>query len=210
MGNIFNNTNVELANIIRGIEGEKQKIAAAQQKLGEVYLDRHRDDAEEEFKPIIGEITDAETKISELEKQSRKLRNVVLCEECGAEVPAGDRFCVDCGAKLPEPEKTEESNVCAKCGKPIMGDARFCIYCGAPIEKKTGEPKPEKNVKKCAKCGFETEDMSMNFCENCGSRFDEGEQNEPEQAPSKTCPNCGYKTDDMSKKFCIECGTALV
>ena len=45
------------------------------------------------------------------------------CPSCGQAVPAGAKFCMNCGAKL----------VCANCGQPIMPGAKFCPNCGQQI-----------------------------------------------------------------------------
>ena len=43
-----------------------------------------------------------------------------VCPSCGQSVPAGAKFCMNCGAKL----------VCPGCGNPIMPGAKFCPNCG--------------------------------------------------------------------------------
>jgi ribosomal protein L40E len=55
------------------------------------------------------------------------------CAKCGAENPAGKRFCGDCGATL--------ANRCARCGADNPPEKKFCGDCGtalggAPLESK--------------------------------------------------------------------------
>jgi class 3 adenylate cyclase/tetratricopeptide (TPR) repeat protein len=47
------------------------------------------------------------------------------CGECGAENPAGKRFCADCGGALSTP--------CPACGAATEPGRRFCGDCGSPL-----------------------------------------------------------------------------
>src|ERR1700681_2824674 len=47
------------------------------------------------------------------------------CAKCGAENPAGKRFCGDCGAAL--------ENRCAQCGAENPPEKKFCGDCGAAL-----------------------------------------------------------------------------
>ena len=49
----------------------------------------------------------------------------MLCAKCGAENPAGKRFCGDCGATL--------VNRCAQCGAENPPEKKFCGDCGSPL-----------------------------------------------------------------------------
>jgi class 3 adenylate cyclase/tetratricopeptide (TPR) repeat protein len=51
------------------------------------------------------------------------------CPSCGAENPAGKRFCGDCGSPL--------AAICASCGGSNPPGNRFCGDCGAPLEEAT-------------------------------------------------------------------------
>ena len=46
-----------------------------------------------------------------------------VCPSCGQSVPAGAKFCMNCGAKL----------VCSNCGNPLIPGAKFCPNCGQKI-----------------------------------------------------------------------------
>lgn len=60
------------------------------------------------------------------------------CPKCGAEIPAGSKFCNECGAKIEqvalfkdsEPESIE-SYKCGECGKIIPSNSVFCPECHA-------------------------------------------------------------------------------
>jgi class 3 adenylate cyclase/tetratricopeptide (TPR) repeat protein len=57
------------------------------------------------------------------------------CSSCGAENPAGKRFCRSCGASL--------DAACPSCGSPISADDRFCGECGTVLQKGAAAPPPQ-------------------------------------------------------------------
>ena len=48
-----------------------------------------------------------------------------VCTACGARIPAGAKFCPECGAKQ------NASSFCTECGKEIPAGTKFCPECGA-------------------------------------------------------------------------------
>ena len=74
------------------------------------------------------------------------------CVKCGAAVPAGAKFCPECG------EKQASGSFCPECGAAVPAGAKFCPECG----KKVGSPV-------CAKCGAELA-AGAKFCPECGER----------------------------------------
>src|SRR5436305_1682668 len=51
---------------------------------------------------------------------------MLICANCGAENPAGKKFCGDCGSAL--------AIICSSCGGLNAPGKRFCGDCGAPLE----------------------------------------------------------------------------
>lgn len=49
------------------------------------------------------------------------------CVACGKPVPAGAKFCPECGAEV------RKGGFCPQCGKPLAPGAKFCAECGAKI-----------------------------------------------------------------------------
>ena len=50
---------------------------------------------------------------------------MTTCSACGAQIPAGTKFCPECGAKQ------AAGGFCTACGAPITPGAKFCPECGA-------------------------------------------------------------------------------
>ena len=48
-----------------------------------------------------------------------------VCAACGAQIPAGSKFCPECGAKQ------SSGSFCTSCGKEIPAGTKFCPECGA-------------------------------------------------------------------------------
>lgn len=63
------------------------------------------------------------------------------CSTCSAPIPAGNRFCIECGSPTattpappaPAPPAPAEPR-CATCGNPVDPSVvRFCVHCGSPL-----------------------------------------------------------------------------
>src|SRR5919201_4513724 len=57
---------------------------------------------------------------------------MAVCASCGAENPAGKKFCTECGTPL--------ALSCPSCGATIAGTERFCGECGAPLTSANPPP----------------------------------------------------------------------
>jgi membrane protease subunit (stomatin/prohibitin family) len=51
----------------------------------------------------------------------------IACFSCAHRVPAGSKFCPECGMSL-------VTNRCAKCTEPLVAAAKFCAACGTPVD----------------------------------------------------------------------------
>jgi len=58
----------------------------------------------------------------------------VHCNQCGAAVQEGSKFCANCGAKL--------ITLCPSCQKENAPDSRFCRHCGTALTGAVPPPKP--------------------------------------------------------------------
>jgi len=55
---------------------------------------------------------------------------MISCAKCNSLIPAGSKFCSQCGTKI------ESGKFCTKCGVPLQADSKFCSGCGEKIQKK--------------------------------------------------------------------------
>jgi Double zinc ribbon/WD domain, G-beta repeat len=78
------------------------------------------------------------------------------CSKCGFEVPAGAKFCRNCGAALPrtlsqpsqagpqQPSAVSAARLqrCPSCGAEVPAGKKFCRSCGAPLGAPLPAPRP--------------------------------------------------------------------
>ena len=79
----------------------------------------------------------------------------VRCAKCGASLPVGAKFCLECGEKIAAPDA--DTVVCPSCGKTVA-KGKFCPECG------------HKFVTACPKCGKDVP-AGAKFCLECGEKL---------------------------------------
>ena len=89
------------AKLTVAIAEEEKKIRNTYQEIGKLYMQRHRNDCEEEFAVLIATVITSENKIADCRKELLELKGVVICPKCGAEQQAQSAFCSACGSPLP-------------------------------------------------------------------------------------------------------------
>ncbi|MEW6222837.1 MAG: SPFH domain-containing protein [Candidatus Hadarchaeota archaeon] len=57
---------------------------------------------------------------------------LVICPNCGAQVPSNSKFCPECGGKIATKPKTIK---CPKCGEAVPAETKFCPSCGKKLSK---------------------------------------------------------------------------
>ncbi len=77
----------------------------------------------------------------------------VKCENCGAQLSPGAKFCFNCGKEVVAPGTV----VCPKCNAKLPAGAKFCFNCGAKL------------VNTCVNCGKELP-LGAKFCNECGAK----------------------------------------
>lgn len=58
------------------------------------------------------------------------------CNNCGADVEPGQKFCINCGSKIEQPAESVSETTdkfCVNCGAELVPGAKFCVNCGAHV-----------------------------------------------------------------------------
>ena len=108
-------TEVQKMNEVRQLNGkisdEKKLLNRLYLEMGKKLYDTYKD-AElplEGFDSDFRKIRERYAAIDLLQDKVRKVKGVVLCPCCNMEVAAGERYCTNCGNKMPETVKIEET-----------------------------------------------------------------------------------------------------
>lgn len=121
--------NTEVNKLNAAIEAEEAQIEKLYYFIGKAYYEAHKNDVNGEEWDRISQINGSLARIEEYKEAIHKLKDVIVCDNCQAEIPAGSHFCTKCGAKV---EKEEEEK-CPSCEKPVKKGAQFCGHCGTKL-----------------------------------------------------------------------------
>lgn len=181
---------------IKSLENQKNECYTA---IGKLFCLNHIDIANEQERVIFERINTIDAEIKKNQEQMSRLKGVIYCEKCNAEIPTNSVFCNVCGAKVEQKSRIQEpmgnssfqSGVCKRCGVPVEQGQLFCINCGSPIEV---EP-----------VNVQTEEVSQAPVKETiiPEMADDVKTN-----PGNICTNCG-KTLGEDQLFCIYCGTPV-
>ena len=108
---------------------------------------------------IGGAMGNAAENVVNTDIQSPSLKKKIKCAKCGAEIPEGAKFCLNCGEKVEEERdvSNDETMVkCPKCGAAVP-KGKFCLECGHRFSTK------------CTKCGADLI-PGAKFCLECGTK----------------------------------------
>lgn len=194
------------------IAEEEAKMQTAYTEIGKLYFQRHSDDCEEEFKPLIDALVASSATVTECNERIEYLNSVPTCPKCSASVKEGSIFCTACGTRLIEEAPVEEKLTCPRCGNAVKEGMRFCTSCGNRLipEEKPAEPDyamPAPSVI-CPMCGRVSE-PGVRFCVGCGTRLFDDPAPTPLENATRRCHNCGHISANPAMPFCTECGTRL-
>lgn len=145
------NEMMETSKLNSKINESKSKIAARKSEIGEYYWKKYEsgETLHEEVMELCAAIKAEDEAIEGYNQEIMKIKaappqtqegvpvvdlDATPCASCGAPVPAGKKFCPECGtpATLPQPAPAPDSVACPSCGKPIPEGKSFCPECGAP------------------------------------------------------------------------------
>ncbi len=97
--------------------------------------------SEEDYTPLRARLmAEAAQYIEREKKEEEKLealiqtrravhQSTILCEQCGASMKAGQRFCTKCGSAVNE-------EICPSCGEKNRAGDQFCSSCGSRLAVK--------------------------------------------------------------------------
>ena len=108
-------TEVQKMNEVRQLNGkisdEKKLLNRLYLEMGQKLYDTYKDVELplEKFDSDFRKIRERYVAIDLLQEKIRNVKGVVLCPCCNMEVAAGDRYCTNCGNKMPETVKLEET-----------------------------------------------------------------------------------------------------
>ncbi len=123
------------------IAEEEKNVTRLYCAIGQEYFALHGDEPEESIAPHVESLKAAKAHIEECKAQLLKIKGLMLCPGCGAEIAESSVFCNFCGMKLPERSVTEEHEEgedpeplrCVHCGAELAPNSRFCIVCGGAV-----------------------------------------------------------------------------
>ena len=91
------------------VNEEKRYLNKLYLEMGKKLYDKYKDadTAPEGFEAEFRKITERYSVMDLLQDEIRQVKGVVLCPCCNMEVAATERFCSNCGTRMPEPVKIE-------------------------------------------------------------------------------------------------------
>lgn len=103
----------EVRQLNSGISEEKKQLELIYAAMGKKLWQQYKEAPLEGFEDEMRMIEEKYSKIDLLQDQIRRVRGVVLCPCCNTEMAATERFCSNCGSKMPEvisiPEEEAET-----------------------------------------------------------------------------------------------------
>ena len=125
------------------ISDKERQITQLYQSIGQAYYQRHQNDGDLEFQSETEEIKKLLSEIAQHQEEIKRIKGVVKCPSCGADVPAQAAFCNSCGTKMashvPVQTPAGETRTCSACGAVLTKDNLFCTHCGAKLEEKENQ-----------------------------------------------------------------------
>lgn len=194
----------ETAKLTSAISDEEKRMNNLFVQIGRLYVEKHDFDCEPEFTDLVSAVKESENKITAYRLQIKRLKSVVRCQICGAELAPDSAFCNVCGNSVAKPTQTQNHSdmiQCGKCGAWEDKNMRFCTSCGNDMT--TPITNPNLGV-----------DASADFKKNPDLVKDNtvttDVPNIDNDSPSfLACPVCGAALEEEDDLFCAECGAKL-
>lgn len=193
----------KLSATIRNLDSQKKMCL---EKLGELFCSKYEIFAGEEELILIKKIRAIESEIKQQQDEVNRIKGVINCPKCHAEVPVNCKFCPSCGMSMElhiSKIKQQEGIVCNRCGVVVSANQMFCMNCGNNLDS---QQKAEDINTMSLRNGVEG--VSKEMFTHIESENKEEFVQEQSAAYSMKCRNCGEEIED-GMAFCVYCGTAL-
>lgn len=165
------------------ISETEKKIGSLYSQLGQTFFEANKTAPAEPYSGMFSEISKQIENVSTYKDQIKKIKGVIDCPNCGAEVPYGSSFCNTCGMKIANLPSIQDTStvLCKKCGNEMPEGYKFCTVCGTAISMEVSEENTdttdndaiaEENQFKivCPNCGKELFTDAL-FCTGCGQKL---------------------------------------
>ena len=126
----------EIARLTSVIDTEEKLVAQSYAQIGKAYYENHKNDPSAECASQIALVNKSLEKIAQWREQIQKIKGIVKCPQCGADVPYNSQFCGTCGSRIVRPSPAPRNapvRYCPSCGTEAAATDRFCNKCGTPI-----------------------------------------------------------------------------
>ena len=133
----------EIARLTSVIDTEEKMVAQSYTQIGKTYYENHKNDPDAECAAQIALVNKSLEKIAQWREQIQRIKGIVKCPQCGAEIPYGSQFCGVCGTKIVRPEAAPAAasvRRCPSCGAEAAAADRFCNKCGKPLPQAAPAP----------------------------------------------------------------------
>ncbi len=163
---------VQKLNKIRQLNGKvsdaKKQIENIYSEIGKKFYELHKDYIPEGFEELIQTINERQNEIEQLKEQLREVKGVVLCPGCNMEVSGDERFCPNCGSKMPEPvevaDAEDEASVVVD-AEEVVSEAAEGAKDAAEEVKEAAEDAAEGAKEVVADAAGEVKDAAANAAE---------------------------------------------
>ena len=117
---------------------EQNQINQAFTDMGRAYFDLYGTEAKEmPFAPICERVTMGQAKIEQMEKEIKRLQNLIECPACGVTCDKTSLFCHQCcyafSKEAAAAPSDGEMKFCSNCGASLVSGAVFCSACGQKV-----------------------------------------------------------------------------
>ncbi len=144
----------EVRSLSSQINAQKKMVRAMYTEMGKKLYDKYKEMPLEDFETDFHSLDTAFENIEQLQEQIRLAKGVTLCPNCKMEVSLDERFCSNCGSKMPEvlrieedePEKALDDNIAkdeAEAGVKTQEPEDFAAENEEPEAEPESQPETE-------------------------------------------------------------------